>query len=102
MQAQEYLTSQDGAKSVGKMAQGHADTKGCEAANDKLAESIFGAFDRVLRQFGGISREAAAAVAQARGACALALGWGLVVLSGARAGAGLGRRHRMLGRSMPA
>ena len=61
----EYLTSQDGVKSIGKMAQGHTDTVGCEAANDKLAESVFGAFDRVLRQFGGISREAAAAVAQA-------------------------------------
>ena len=70
----EYLTSQDGAKCIGKMAQGHADTMGCEAANDKLAESVFGAFDRVLRQFGGISREAAAAVAQASRSKSLLMG----------------------------
>ena len=69
-----YLTSQDGAQSIGKMAQGHADTQGCEAANDKLAESVFGAFDRVLQQFGGISREAAAAVAQASRSKAFLMG----------------------------
>lgn len=70
----EYLTSQDGAKSIGKMAQGHADTMGCEAANDKLAESVFGAFDRVLRQSSGISREAGSAVAQASRSKSLFIG----------------------------
>eukprot|EP00966_Prymnesium_polylepis_P113401 2622040-Prymnesium_polylepis.1 len=33
------LTSQDGANSIGKQAQAHADTQGCSASNDALAES---------------------------------------------------------------
>jgi hypothetical protein len=61
----QYLSSQDGAQSFGKQAQGHADSMGCECANDKLAESVFGTFDRMLKQFSGISREAASALAQA-------------------------------------
>ena len=61
----EYLTSQDGAKCWGKVAQGHADTQGTEANNDKFAESVFGVFDRMLKLFHGISREAASGLAQA-------------------------------------
>jgi hypothetical protein len=59
------LTSQDGANSIGKQAQGHADTIGCNASNDSLAEAVFGTFDYVLRRFSGISQEAASAIAQA-------------------------------------
>ena len=61
----QYLKSQDGELSWDKVAQGHADTKGCEAANDKFAESVFGVFDRMLKRNEGCSREAAAALAQA-------------------------------------
>jgi hypothetical protein len=45
----EYLTSQDGAKCWAKVTQGHADTKGTEANNDKFSESVFGVFDRMLK-----------------------------------------------------
>eukprot|EP00966_Prymnesium_polylepis_P023775 547662-Prymnesium_polylepis.1 len=61
----QYLKSQDGELSWGKVQQGHADTKGCEASNDKFAESVFGVFDRMLKRNEGCSREAAAALAQA-------------------------------------
>ena len=47
------------------MAQAHEDSKGCEATNDKFAESVFGVFDRMLKQNMNISREGAAALAQA-------------------------------------
>ena len=60
----EYLTSQDGAKCWSKVAQGHADTKGTEANNDKFSESVFGVFDRMLKMFHGISREAASGLVQ--------------------------------------
>jgi hypothetical protein len=60
-----YLTSQDGALCWAKVAQGHADTKGCEATNDKFSESVFGVFDRMLKRNDGCSREAAAALAHA-------------------------------------
>eukprot|EP00966_Prymnesium_polylepis_P199016 4611850-Prymnesium_polylepis.1 len=59
------LTSQDGANSIAKQGQAHTDTQGCAACNDVLAESVFGTFDYILRRFGGISVEAASAVAQA-------------------------------------
>lgn len=68
------LTSQDGANSIGKQAMGHADTIGCHASNDSLAESVFGTFDYVLRRFGGISQEAASGVAQAVRSKVLAFG----------------------------
>jgi hypothetical protein len=61
----EYLTSQDGAKCWAKVAQAHADTKGTEASNDKFSESVFGVFDRMLKVFYGISREAASGLSQA-------------------------------------
>ena len=60
----EYLTSQDGAKCWAKVTQGHADTKGTEANNDKFSESVFGVFDRMLKMFHGISREAASGLSQ--------------------------------------
>ena len=47
------------------MAQAHADTKGTEGSNDKFSESVFGVFDRVLKTFFNIGREAASALAQA-------------------------------------
>lgn len=47
------LTSQDGVNSIGNQAQGHADTQGCHASNDALAESVFGTFDMILRRFPG-------------------------------------------------
>ena len=61
----QYLTSQDGAKCWAKMAQAHSDTKGTEATNDKFSESVFCVFDRMLKIFHGISREAASGLAQA-------------------------------------
>ncbi|KAL1511676.1 hypothetical protein AB1Y20_004966 [Prymnesium parvum] len=61
----QYLTSQDGALCWDKVAQGHADTRGCEATNDKFSESVFGVFDMMLKRCDGISREAASALAQA-------------------------------------
>ena len=45
--------------------QGHADTLGCEASNDKFAESVFGTFDRMLKRSEGLSREAASGLAHA-------------------------------------
>ena len=59
------LTSQEGAKSFSKSAQAHTDTIGLDATNDRLAESVFGVYDYVLRRCPGISMEAASAVAQA-------------------------------------
>ena len=70
----EYLTSQDGAKCWAKMAQAHADTKGTEASNDKFSESVFGVFDRMLKTFFGISREAASGLSQAVRAKSFSLG----------------------------
>ena len=61
----QYLSTQDGALSFEKQAQAHADTTGCEATNDKFAESVFGVFDRMLQRCPGISREAASGLAQA-------------------------------------
>jgi hypothetical protein len=59
------LTSQEGAKSFSKSARAHTDTIGLDATNDRLAESVFGVYDYVLRRCPGISMEAASAVAQA-------------------------------------
>jgi hypothetical protein len=60
-----YLSSQDGELCWTKVQQGHTDTKGCHATNDAFSESVFGIFDRMLKRNEGISREAAAALAQA-------------------------------------
>ena len=38
---------------------------GTEATNDKFSESVFGVFDRMLKMFHGISREAASGLAHA-------------------------------------
>jgi hypothetical protein len=59
------LASQDGANSYAKSATAHTDTIGLDATNDRLAESVFGTYDYVLRRNPGISMEAASAVAQA-------------------------------------
>ena len=59
------LESQGGTQSFAKSAQAHADTVGLDATNDRLAESVFGVYDYVLRRCPGISMEAASAVAQA-------------------------------------
>ncbi|KAL1496522.1 hypothetical protein AB1Y20_016476 [Prymnesium parvum] len=59
------LTSKDGANSIGNATQQQADTVGCHATNDVLAESVFGTYDMVLRRCPGISMEAASGVAQA-------------------------------------
>ena len=61
----QYLSSQDGAQSFSKQAQGHADSIGCECNNDKFSESVFGTFDRMLKRNDNISREAASALAHA-------------------------------------
>ena len=60
----QYLPSQEGALSFDKQAQAHEDTKGCEAANDKFAEAVFGVFDRMLQRCPGISRAAASGLTQ--------------------------------------
>lgn len=60
----QYLTSQNGELTMDKQAVAHDDTKGCEATNDKFAESVFGVFDRQLKLFQGITREAASGLTQ--------------------------------------
>ena len=60
-----HLASQDGEQSYKNNAQAHADCAGLDATNDRLAESIFGIYDSVLRRFPGITMEAASAVTQA-------------------------------------
>ena len=60
-----HLSSQDGAMSYANTAQARADTVGLDATNDRLAESVFGIYDHILKRFPGISMEAASAVAQA-------------------------------------
>ena len=59
------LTSQEGSSSFGKSAEVHEDTQGLDATNDRLAESVFGVYDYVLKRFPNISMEAASAVAMA-------------------------------------
>ena len=61
----QYLSSQGGVLCAGNTVQGHADTLGCEASNDKFAESVFGTFDRMLKRSEGLSREAASGLAHA-------------------------------------
>ena len=68
------LTSQGGANAFDKSAQAHTDTIGLDANNDRLAESVFGTYDYVLRRCPGISMEAASAVAQAMRAKSFAEG----------------------------
>jgi hypothetical protein len=63
------LSSLGGAKSSAKLtAADHADLMGLDATNDRLAESVFGRYDLILRRFPGISMEAASALAQAMSA----------------------------------
>jgi len=63
-----YLDSQDGELSWAKEATqaAHKDTEGCFATNDILAESVFGAFDQVLRESGTIGIAAASGIVTAR------------------------------------
>ena len=61
----QYLSSQGGELCAANTVQGHADTLGCEASNDKFAESVFGTFDRMLKRSEGLSREAASGLAHA-------------------------------------
>lgn len=61
----QYLSSQGGVLCAGNTVQGHADTLGCKASNDKFAESVFGTFDRMLKRSEGLSREAASGLAHA-------------------------------------
>ena len=51
---------------VGADALAHADTMGLDATNDRLAESLFGHWDYVLRRCPGITIEAASAIVQAK------------------------------------
>ena len=60
-----HLVSQEGASSFANAEQMHIDTIGLDANNDRLAESVFGRYDMILRRFPGISLEAASALAQA-------------------------------------
>ena len=68
------LTGMDGDKSVGNSKIAHAETSGCYATNDALAEGVFGTYDMILRRCPGISMEAASAVAQAVRSQMLGLG----------------------------
>jgi hypothetical protein len=59
------LSSQGGANAFDQNAQAHADCVALDGTNDRLAESVFGHYDYVLRRCPGISMEAAAAIGQA-------------------------------------
>ena len=59
----DWLTSQDGSKSIGKNAAAHAATVGAHVTNCRV-ESNFGGFDNVLRTFEGICIENASGIAQ--------------------------------------
>jgi hypothetical protein len=60
-----HLASQGGSQAFDQNAQAHMDCAGYDATNDRLAESIFGIYDSILRRFPGISMEAASALTQA-------------------------------------
>ena len=60
-----HLTSQDGVASFDNSAQAHTDLIGLDATNDRLAESVFGIYDYVLKRNPNISMEAASALAMA-------------------------------------
>eukprot|EP00966_Prymnesium_polylepis_P184914 4285642-Prymnesium_polylepis.1 len=59
----DWLTSQDGSKSIGKNAAAHAATAGAHTTNCRV-ESNFGSFDHVLRTFESICIENASGIAQ--------------------------------------
>ena len=59
------LTSQEGVYCWSKAQDVHYDTVGLDATNDRLAESVFGVYDYVLKRNPNISMEAASAVAMA-------------------------------------
>ena len=59
----DWLTSQDGSKSLGKNAAAHAATVGAHTTNCRV-ESNFGSFDHVLRTFESICIENASGIAQ--------------------------------------
>lgn len=60
------LSSQRGANSVALQAKAHADLKGCNATNDQMAESVFGAWKLERRRNPGISVRRSSGLAQAR------------------------------------
>ena len=63
-----YLTSTDGAKAIAKITpEMHADTGGCTATNDILAESVLGQFTEYFNKYGTISVASASGMATARG-----------------------------------
>ena len=59
----DWLTSQEGSKSIGKNAAAHAATVGAHTTNCRV-ESNFGSFDHVLRTFESICIENASGIAQ--------------------------------------
>ena len=59
----DWLTSQDGSKSLGKNAEAHAATVGAHTTNDRV-ETNFSGFDNVLRTFESICIENASGIAQ--------------------------------------
>ena len=68
------LSSQDGRYAFDASSTIHKDTIGLDAANDRLAESVFGVYDYVLKRCPNISMEAASAVAMAMRAKSFAPG----------------------------
>ena len=58
------LTSQGGAESVGQASAVHADSIGMDTTNDRLAESVFGAFKFCRRRNPGIGQRRASGLAQ--------------------------------------
>eukprot|EP00966_Prymnesium_polylepis_P134523 3109074-Prymnesium_polylepis.2 len=59
----DWLTSQDGSKSLGKNAAAHTATVGAHPNNDRV-ETNFGGFDHVLRTFESICIDNASGIAQ--------------------------------------
>lgn len=68
------LSSQGGANSVAKQALADAALKGCNATNDAMAESVYGAWKFERRRTPGISVRRSSGLAQARISKSLALG----------------------------
>ena len=60
-----HVTALGGAYAYEAMEQAHVDTIGLDATNDRLAESVFGRVDMIMRRYPGITVEAASALAQA-------------------------------------
>ena len=69
-----HLTSQEGSCAYDESATVHADTMGLDATNDRLAESVFGAYDYAMKRCPNISMEAASTMAQAMRAKSFAKG----------------------------